>query len=144
MNAPTLARILGLLFLIAGIAGLLPWTAPAAPMDAPVLTLDAFYRFIGGVFPVNGAQDVLYLLFGICGLIAAIRFGSAVVYCRVVTFVFLVLAVLGALPVFAFYTLFGAAPIFGWNVGLYALIVLVAAFAGYGRASVPAEAPTLQ
>lgn len=144
MNAPTLARILGLLFLVAGIAGLLPWTAPVAPVDAPVLTLDAFYRFIGGIFPVNGAQDVLYLLLGVCGFFAAIRFGSAVAYCRVVAWIFLILAVFGAVPMFAFYTLFGAAPIFGWNVALYALIVLVSAFAGYGRASVPAEAPTLQ
>ncbi|MBV8637316.1 MAG: DUF4383 domain-containing protein [Candidatus Eremiobacteraeota bacterium] len=140
MNAPTLARILGLLFLVAGIAGVLPWTASAAPMDAPVLSLDAFYRFIGGVLPVNAAQDALHLIFGVWGLIAAIGFGSAVVYCRVVTWLFLILVVLGALPVFAFYTLFGVAPIFGWDVAFDAFIVLVAAVGGYGRGSVPAEA----
>ena len=140
MNAPTIARILGLLFLIAGIAGLVPWTAPAAPPEAPVLSLDLFYRYIFGIFPANGAEDALRLLFGIWGLIAAIGFGSAVVYCRIVTWVSLVLVMLGAVPVFALYTLFGAAPIFGWDAGLHLVFMLVAAYGGYGRASYPAEA----
>ncbi len=120
MNAPTLARILGSLFFVAGIAGFLPWTAVAAPPDAPVISLDVLYRFIGGVLPVNAAVDALYLIFGVWGAIAAIRFGSAVAYCRIVTWFYLPLVVLGALPVFAFYTLFGAAPIFGWDVALHA------------------------
>ncbi len=139
MNAPTLARILGSLLFIAGIAGLLPWTAPAAPLDAPVITLDAFYRFIAGVFPVNAAVDVLYLIFGLWGFIAAMGFRSAVVYCRAVTWVYLILVVLGALPVFAFFTLFGAAPIYGWDVPLHTAIVLLAAYGGYGRGSFEPE-----
>src|SRR5215469_4726343 len=130
MNAPAVARILGSLFLIAGIAGLLPWTAPAAPPDAPVITLDAFYRFIAGVFPANLALDALHLIFGVWALVAAMGFGSAVAYCRFVTWIYLIFVVLGAVPLFAFYTLFGAAPIFGWAVGLHASIVLLAAYGG--------------
>ncbi len=140
MNAPTLARILGSLLLIAGIAGLLPWTAPVAPPDAPVIALDGLYRFIAGVFPVNAAADALHLIFGVWAFIAAMSFGSAVAFCRATTWVYLILVVFGAVPLFAFYTLFGAAPIFGWDVGLHALIVVVAAYGGYGRASIPAEA----
>ena len=143
MSAPLIARILGLLFLIAGIAGLLPWTASAAPVDAPVITLDAFYRFIFGVFPSNAAYDALNILFGAGGLIAAITFGGAVFYCRVVTWVFVLLAILGALPFFATYTLFGAAPIYGWDIGLHAFVALVAAYGGYGRGAMKPE-PTPQ
>ena len=139
MNAPTLTRILGSLLLITGIAGVVPWTAPAAPPDAPVITLDGLYRFIAGVFPSNWAEDALYLVLGVFGFVAAMRFGSAVAYCRAVTWVFLVLVVLGALPLFAFYTLFGAAPVFGWDVALHASIVLIAAYGGYGRGSFTVE-----
>ena len=139
MNAPTIARILGLLFLIAGITGFLPWTATAAPLDAPVITLDAFYRFIAGVFPSNAATDAVDLLFGVWGLVAAMSFGSARLYCRIVTWVYAILFVLGALPVFALYTLFGAAPIYGWDVLLNAVITLLAAYGGYGRGSYEPE-----
>ncbi len=139
MSAPLIARILGLLFLIAGIAGLLPWTAQAAPLDAPVITLDTFYRFIFGVFPSNAAHDALEILFGIWGLIAAIAFGSAVFYCRIVTWVYVVLAVFGALPLFATYTLFGMAPIYGWDIGFHAVVALVAAYGGYGRGAIKPE-----
>ncbi len=139
MNGPTIARILGLLFLIAGIAGFLPWTAPAAPLDAPVITLDAFYRFIVGVFPANIAENALHLVFGVWGLVAAMNFSSARFYCRAVTWVYAILFVLGALPVFAFYTLFGVAPIYGWDVLLNAVIALLGAYGGYGRGSYEPE-----
>jgi hypothetical protein len=144
MNAPTIARILGLLFLVAGITGLLPWTAPPVPPDAPVITLDAFYRVIGGLFPANVAEDALHLLFGVSGLIAAVGFGFAVAYCRVVTWIFIALAILGALPIFAAYTLFGAAPIYGWDAALHAVIALLAAYGGYGRGSIKVELVTQQ
>ncbi|MDE2481394.1 MAG: DUF4383 domain-containing protein [bacterium] len=133
MNAPTISRILGLLFLVAGIAGFIPWIAPAAPFDAPVVTWDTAYRLIGGIFPVNIAHDALHILFGLIGLLAAVRFSSAVAYARVVTWVYLVLIVLGLIPITS--TLFGVAPIYGWDVALHAVVLLVALYAGYGRGS---------
>lgn len=140
MNAPTIARILGALFLVAGIAGLLPWIAPAAPLDAPVITIDTAYRFIFGIFPVNAAHDAVHLLFGVWGLLAAVRFGSAVFYCRAVAVIFILLVVLGTLPVFAFYTLFGAAPIYGWDVLFHLVLALLGAYGGFGRGSIEVEA----
>jgi Domain of unknown function (DUF4383) len=140
MNAPTIARILGLLFLIAGIAGFVPWISPVAPLDAPVISIDTAYRFIGGVFPVNAAHDAIHLLFGVWGLLAASRFGAAVAYCRTVAVVYLLLVALGAIPIFAFYTLFGIAPIYGWDVALHLVLALFAAYGGYGRASIEPEA----
>lgn len=140
MNAPTIARILGLLFLIAGVAGFVPWIASPAPPDAPVITLDNGYRFIAGMFPVNGIHDGIHVFFGIWGLLAASRFGWAVGYCRSVAWIYLILVVLGALPVFAFYTLFGIAPIYGWDVALHLVLALFGAYGGYGRASIEPEA----
>ena len=142
MKAPLIARILGLLFLVSGVAGLLPWgLAPAVPFEAPVVTLDIAYRMLFWVFPVNVAHDVLHLLFGIWGVVASMRFKSAVLYCRSVAWSYLLVVILGIIPITN--TLFGVAPIYGYDIALHLLIVLVAAYGGYGRASIEevAQAP---
>jgi hypothetical protein len=137
MNAPVIARIFGILFLLAGIAGFLPWVAPDAPLDARVVTWDTYYRMLFGIFPVNVAHDALHLLFGVWGLAAAARFKAAVVYCRVVAWVYLVLVVFGVVPILN--TLMGIAPVYGWDVGLHAIVALLAAYGGYGRGSLQEE-----
>lgn len=138
MNAPLIARILGFVFLVAGVAGFLPWIAPAAPLDAPVVTLDAAYRLLFGLFALNVAHDVLHLFFGIWGVVASLRFKSAVLYCRIVTWVYLIVVLLGIIPITN--TLFGVAPIYGWDIALHLIVVLIAAYGGYGRPSIEVEA----
>jgi hypothetical protein len=138
MKAPLIARILGLLFIAAAVAGLLPWIAPTAPFDAEVVTLDLQYRMLFGIFPLNVAHDLLHLIFGVWGLAASMRFNAAVIYLRSVAWIYLILVILGAIPILN--TLFGVAPIYGWDVALHALIVLVATYGGYGRGSIKPEA----
>ncbi len=141
MNAPAIARILGLLFIIAGVAGFVPvaWIAPPAPSIAEYITLDAAYRMLFGIFPVNAAHDALHLIFGLWGVLAALRFGSAVAYCRTVAIVYAVLVVLGAIPITN--TLIGVAPIYGWDVALHAGAALLAAYGGFGRGSLRETVP---
>ena len=141
MKAPLIARILGLVFLVSGIAGFVPWVAPAAPLDAPVVTLDTAYRLLFWVFPVNVAHDALHLLFGIWGLLAGFRFKSSVLFCRCVFWIYLLVVILGIIPITN--TLFGVAPIYGYDIVLHLLAVLLAAYGGYGRASIEdvAQAP---
>ena len=136
MNAPLIARMLGLLFAVAGVLGLLPWTSPAAPFDAPVESIDIQYRLIGGIFAVNVAHDAVHLLFGLWGLLAGSRWGASVVYLRCVTWIYLLLALFGMIPYFPLYTLFGIAPIYGWDALLHVVIAIVAAYGGYGRGSI--------
>lgn len=138
--ARSIARVLGLLFAVTAVAGFIPWVSTSAPSTAPVESIDIAYRLIAGVFPVNLAQDVLYLLFAAGGLLASLRFSSSVVYLRVVTWTYVLFALLGVLPVFAFYTLFGVAPLYGWDALLHFVIALVAAYGGYGRGSIEPEA----
>jgi uncharacterized membrane protein len=138
MNAAPIARVLGFLLLAIGIAGFVPSIAPAAPFDAQVITLDAAYRMIFGVLPVNAALDVLHIVFGVWGLLAGGRFAVAVLYCRCAMWISLALVILGAIPITS--TLIGVAPIYGWNVALDAAVLIVAAYGGYGRASRPPEA----
>ncbi len=137
MNAPVIARILGILFLVAGIAGFLPWVAPAAPFDAPVISWVTAYRMLFGLFPVNVAHDGVHVIFGLWGLAAGMSFKGGVFYCRTVTWIYLVLAICGLIPLLN--TLLGVAPIYGWDVALHAATVLLAAYGGYGRGSMEAE-----
>jgi hypothetical protein len=141
MKAPLVARILGVLFLIAGIAGFLPWpqVATPAPFDAPYITLDQFYRFIGGIFAVNAVHDGVHIAFGLLGLLAGINFKAARIYCKFVVWIYLVLIVLGLIPITS--TLFGIAPLYGWDIALHAIVLLIAAYGGYGAASRKDEEP---
>ncbi len=138
MNARLVARILGFVLLIAGVAGFVPWIAPTAPPGAPVVTLDTAYRVLFGIFPVNVANDLFELFLGIWGVVASLRFKRAVGYCRIVTWVYLIVVLLGLIPITN--TLFGVAPIYGWDIALNLVVMLVAAFGGYGRASIEVEA----
>ena len=141
MTAPRLAFLFGLLFLVAGGLALLPAAAPLAPFDAPVVvTLDPHYRLLFGLFPVNLALDALYALVGIFGLLAARSFASATGYFRSLFWLYLLIGILGAIPITN--TLFGVAPIYGWDVLLHLGTAVIAWFAGYGRFSVE-PLPTL-
>ncbi len=138
MNAPLIARVLGLLFIAVAAAGLLPWIAPVAPFDAQVVTLDMQYRMLFGIFPLNLAHDLVHLVFGVWGVVASLRFNAAVLYLRSVAWIYLVLVILGAIPIMN--TLFGVVPIYGWDIALHCVIVLIAAYGGYGRGSIKPEA----
>ena len=135
MTAPRLAFLFGLLFLVAGGLALLPAAAPLAPFDAPVVvTLDPHYRLLFGLFPVNLAHDAIHALVGIFGLLAARSFASATGYFRKLFWFYLLIGILGAIPITN--TLFGVAPIYGWDVLLHLATAVIAWFAGYGRLSV--------
>ena len=136
MNAQLVARVLGILFLLAGIAGVLPWTSSPAPFDANVITLDQYYRFIFGMLPVNLVHDGLHVFLGLWGLLAGLNFKAAVGYCRFVALFYLVVVILGIIPITN--TLFGVVPIYGWDVGLHVVAMLLAAYAGFGAGSIQA------
>jgi len=139
MTAPSIARIFGLLFFIAGIAGFVPWVASAVPADAPFITLDAGYRMLAGIFPVNAVHDGIHIFFGLWGLLAAFHFRSAVFYCRSVASIYVVLVILGAIPITN--TLIGVAPIYGWDIALHAVAALITAYGGFGAGSLQEPAP---
>jgi hypothetical protein len=137
MNAPAIARVLGLLFLVVGAAGFVPWISPAMPPDAPVIALDSLYRNTANVLPTNEALDIIYALLGIWGFLSGLRFTNAVRYCRSLMWIALVLVVLGSIPITN--TIFGFAPIYGYDVALHAVALLLCAYGGYGRGSHPPQ-----
>jgi hypothetical protein len=136
MNARAIARILGLLFLIFGVAGFIPFSAlaPAAPLDAPTVLLDGANRVLFGIFPVNVFDDVLHVLLGLAGVLCAASFAAGVWYCRVVSVLSLLLAICGVVPVLS--TLLGVAPVYGYDAVLDGVVALAAAYGGFARGSV--------
>ena len=135
MNTRTFALILGVAFLLAGVAGFFPTPVPP---DAPPLTMDHGYGMALGTLPINTLHNVVHLLFGVLGLAAYAGMFSARLYAQLVAVSYLLLMVMGLLP--ATQTTFGLIPIYGADVVLHAAIGLAAAYYGFvARAPVMAR-----
>jgi hypothetical protein len=130
MKAPVIARVVGIAFLLAGILGFAPFVTVPAGLTAQWMTLNANYGFLIGLFPVNVVHDVIHAVFGVWGLAASGTFAGSVRYCRSIAWIYGLLVVLGAIPITN--TLFGIAPIYGFDVALHLLVALLAFYGGYG------------
>jgi hypothetical protein len=128
------ARIFGIVFILVAIVGFVATgigNMEADPATAPLLL---------GLFPVNVLHNVVHLLFGIWGLVAARSFSGARSYARIAGVLYLLLAVAGYVSPNGF----GFVPLGGYDVWLHAVLGLVLAGVGFTaremRPSVPASA----
>lgn len=118
------AQIFGWVFLLVGIIGLYY----ARTMDMGLLL---------GVFPVNLLHNVVHILFGVWGIMAARSFAGAKTYAQIGGVIYLLLAVLG----FFMPSLFGLVPIGGNDIWLHAVLGLVLAGAGFSARPAEVVAP---
>ncbi len=135
MKAPSIARILGIVLLLAGLAGFVPFTTVPATGSDEFIQLSSGYGFVAGLFAVNTLHNGIHLVLGIWGIGASFSFAGAVRYCRWLAPIFGLLAILGLIPITD--TLFGIVPLYGNDVWLHALIALAALYGGYGPARIP-------
>lgn len=132
----TVARIYGIVFLLVGILGFVP--ALQQPADGPHVLIGTTVNLLG-LFPVNSVHDIVHILIGLGGLLAAGSFGAARSYFRTVAVLYIVLVIFGIFP--ATNTLFGLAPLNGLDIGLHAVTGIIAAYFGWGvRGEVDATA----
>jgi len=89
-----------------------------------------------GLFPVNVAHNLVHLLFGVWGILAARSFAGAQAYCKIGGIAYLVLACLA----FVTPTTFGLIPIGGNDIWLHALLGVVLAGVGFTAMDEPAAA----
>ena len=129
MNTRTFARVWGILFLLAGASGFIPGLWHPAPAHYPDMAVDSFYGDALGLFPVNILHNIVHLLFGVWGLLAARSLGAAKGYAKAVAIIYAVLLVAGLIP--GLNTMFGLVPLFGNDVWLHALLAAVAAYFGF-------------
>lgn len=139
MAIGTLATVFGVVFLLVGLVGFFP--SPPAP-DALPLTMAQGHGLALGLFPINTLHNIVHLLFGVLGLMAArgMLLGARS-YFQLLAVAYGLLAVLGLLP--ATQTTFGLIPIYGNDVFLHGLIAVVAGVIGFTNAlTAPAPART--
>src|SRR5688572_33306861 len=68
MAIGTLASVFGIVFLLVGISG---FFAAPPPVDAPPLQMNHGHGMALGLFPINTLHNIVHLLFGALGLMAA-------------------------------------------------------------------------
>ena len=129
MQTRTFALVLGIVFLVIGVAGFIP--ALLRPAPEPI-AVDSLHGLLFGLFPVNVLHNLVHIAFGIWGVVAYRGFAAARVYARVTAIVYAVLVVMGFIPVLR--TTFGLIPLYGHDVWLHALIAIVAAYFGFRSA----------
>ena len=132
MSTRTFAMIFGIVFLIVGVAGFIPSLTPmpGMTMDADSqVKMTSFFGYELKLFPVNVLHDVVHILFGLWGLLAARSLSGARTYFRGVAIIYAVLTVMGFIP--PLNTTFGFIPLYSNDIWLHALLAIVAAYFGW-------------
>ena len=130
MRTATFALFAGVIYLSAGLLGMIPEALTPPPADAPPTRVTALYGYLLGLFPVNVLHSFVHLAVGVWGLVAWRRgLQAAKRLARVLAIVYGALAVLGLIPGVS--TLFGALPLHGHDIWLHAGTALVAAYFGW-------------
>ena len=140
MSSRRFAFILGCLFVLAGIAGFVPFLAHpeagatladnvvAAPAHGGAI-LGTGDNMLFGLFPVNAAHNGVHILFGLWGLAASRSRRGALAYARSVAIIYFALAIAGLLPLTQ--TGFGLIPLYAKDVWLHGLIALGGLYFGW-------------
>jgi hypothetical protein len=132
MNTRTFAMIFGVVFLIVGAGGFIPGMTTMGGMGHPGdsdVTMMSMFGYELKLFPVNVLHDVVHVLFGIWGLLAARSLAGAKMYFRGVAIIYALLTVMGFLP--PLNTTFGLIPLYGNDIWLHAVLAIVAAYFGW-------------
>jgi hypothetical protein len=129
MHARYFALVMGILFVLAGVGGFVPWVTPPASAEMPELTLSASYGSLLGLFPINALHNLIHLGLGLWGLVAWRRTNTARRYAQGLAWVLASFTLLGLAPTFA--TMGGLLPLFGHDIWLHALEAVVAGYVGY-------------
>ena len=88
-----------------------------------------------GLFPVNVLHNLVHLIFGIWGVVAARSIGGARAYCRIAGAIYLVLVVVGLLSPSGF----GLVPLGGTDPWLHLALGVPLAWFGFMKADVSTE-----
>lgn len=129
MQTRLFALVFGAVYVVVGIAGLIPALYSAPPAGAPHVAITADYGYLLGLFPVNVAHDLIHILVGVLGIICASRVGSARYYSQGLFLVFGLLSIWGFIPTLN--TVWGLVPIFGNDSWLHLATALLGGYFGY-------------
>ena len=126
------ALVVGIIYLVIGIAGFIPGLVQGQDYSTRGLAVDAGSGALLGLFPVNVVHHLVHLLVGVLGIAAYRAFDSARLYARGLAIVYGVLAVMGLISAANLHTMFGLTPLFSHDVWLHAGTAIIAAYFGWG------------
>lgn len=126
MGTRYFALILGIIYLLLGVLGLIPGVV--TPTTNPGVTVDVLNGMLFGLFAVNIIHTLVHLIIGIWGILAYRSFESSRTFSRVVGIVLIVLFVFGLIPGLS--SLFGLAPLYGADVWLHLVSGIIALYVG--------------
>ncbi|WP_460202615.1 DUF4383 domain-containing protein [Scytonema sp. NUACC21] len=129
------ALIVGILFLLLGLAGFVPAlvllpgsTASYVPIDATSSAYAMGFGYVFGLFPTNFLHNLVHCAVGVLGIASYPSLSSARLFNRVFAVAYTVIAIMGCLPLAK--TMFGLMPLFGNNVWFNALTAIATAYYG--------------
>ena len=132
------AMILGIVFLVIGAGGFVPGLT--APHNHPDVRFTTGLGLEMSLFPVNLLHNVVHLLFGVWGLLAARSATGARAFGKAVAIVYGVLTVMGLIPALNLHATFGLVPLYGHDVWLHALLALAGGYFGFAYREVEVRA----
>ena len=140
MTARTYAAVFGGLFLVLGLLGFAPglWEKPPS---GPPLRISVFHASLFGVFAVNIILNMIHLVVGLWGVMAANNRYSSLIFARAGCMVFTILGIAALIPVNNIRTLWGTVPLSGgYNEWLYlgsaAIALIFSIWPGYALTQV--------
>ena len=130
MDTRRFAMILGVVFVLIGVAAFIPGVNRPDPAGAPALTVEGpGHGYLMGLFHVNVLHNLVHLLFGVLGIIMARTAVNAVLYALIVAVACGLLTVMWLVT--GLNTTFGLIPIHGADVLLHAFIAIAATYYGF-------------
>jgi len=123
------ALIFGIVFLIIGAGGFIP--GMVAPHSHPDVAVTSGLGLELSLFPINVLHNIVHLLFGVWGLLAARSDAGARGYAKATAIIYALLTVMGFIPALRLHTTFGLVPLYGNDIWLHALLAIVAGYFGF-------------
>ena len=130
MRTRLFALIVGIVYLLVGIAGFIPGLREAE--DFAGLTVEANSGRLLALFPVNVLHNLVHLLIGLLGVLAYRSYAASRNYSRALAIVYALLAIMGLIDAARLNLTFGLIPIHSHDIWLHALTAAIAAYFGFG------------
>ncbi len=130
MRTRLFALIVGIAYVLAGIAGFIPGISPEH--DPRDLAVNTAYRDVLGLFPANILHHFVHLAIGVLGILAYRSFAAARTYSRALAILYAVLGIMGLIDAGNINTTFDLIPLFGNDIWLHLGTAAIAAYFGFG------------
>lgn len=126
MGTRYFALVIGIIYLLVGIMGLIPGLVTAAPH--PGVAINTLDGNLLGIFPVNIIHTLVHLIIGLWGIVAYRSFSGAKSFSTAIGVIFVILFVMGLIP--GANVLFGLAPLFGADIWLHLITGILGLYFG--------------